>query len=256
MFGTGYLVSPDCMDLEDICNDYSLNIFSDASMDFYLKYKIGSFGAIAVYKEDIIDNSYFFENNPDTTTVNRCEAKGLRLALRLAIKYARNFAFINLFSDSLLTVNTIRSYIGKWFYDKQQGLLYTGNNKVASNQDIHIENLLLLNELLSINPNIRIYHQNGHINERSEASIDKAFSNFKLYNNIPGYIWVDRRIIKYISRYNNIIDKTTRERLREVNYKYQYNDPIVFHATQEYNNPELMSCYQMQYTDPEHEEIE
>ena len=139
-------------------NENTLNIFSDASMFSQL----GCYGVVAVVKDNIIDSTYRLVSN---TTSNNSEIKGIRAALDLALKYKDRFQFINIFSDSLISVNGLRDYIYNWKYNKNDGLLYSTAKKPVANQEIFIEAHRILNILEAAPCIIHLYHQAGHVDK-------------------------------------------------------------------------------------------
>lgn len=210
------------LDLNMMVNDETLNIFTDASMN-----KIGgSFGAIAVYKNNIIDSSFWYSRG----TINECEAKGLRCGLALAFRHFNEFNRINIFCDSLLTVNSINDYIYRWRYNEKDHCLYTVSGSKIANQSILVEDVLLYKQVLMFNKNIFIFHQNGHIN--SQHDIAKAANNFLKFNKIDNLFHsIDEEFIKFIALYNNIIDNITRIKLQEICDYKRYDDPFIFSPT-------------------------
>lgn len=211
--------------LSQFYNEGTLNIFCDASIigkhgDF-----TGCYGAVAVIMDSIIDAEYRLASN---TTNNNCEIKGIRLALHLANKWKNQFRFINIFSDSQISVFGIRDYIYKWKYNPKDGLLYGTAGTPVINQSVFIEcHDILMNLALAPNCTIEILHQSGHVsngyNELREAAMI-----FSRSNNIPGNI--DLNFIRYISTYNNYIDHETRSRLRRSNKNIKYLDPVEFYS--------------------------
>lgn len=211
------------MKLTQIYNNRTLNIFSDASMikDY------GCYSVIAVCKDSIIDSYCHPVSN---TTVNNSEIKGLRAALTLALRWKNSFDFINIFSDSLISVMGLKQYLFGWRYNPNDQLLYTTAGKPASNQFIFVESHQLLMELYN-DPNciIRVFHQNGHIDNKYNDLL-KAMKTFIKTNSIRGK--VDLNLIRYISTYNNYVDNYSRSTLRRTDRTKQYIDPVEFYAKQ------------------------
>ena len=211
------------MQLSQIYNNRTLNIFSDASMikDY------GCYSVIAVCKDSIIDSYCHPVSN---TTVNNSEIKGIRAALTLALRWQNAFDFINIFSDSLISVMGLREYIYGWRYNPDDQLLYTSVNRPASNQFIFVECHQMLMELnKNSNCIIRIFHQNGHVNNIYK-DLTRAANSFIKTNSICGK--VDLNLIRYISTYNNYVDNCSRNTLRRTDRTKSYIDPIEFYAKQ------------------------
>ena len=99
--------------LSQFYNDDTLNIFSDASFigGFYDNRQTGKgkgcYCCIAVCKDQIIDQQIAISSH---STVPESELKGIRRALSFANQYKSQYKFINIFSDSLYSVNAINHY--------------------------------------------------------------------------------------------------------------------------------------------------
>lgn len=208
--------------LSQFVNKDTLNIFSDASMSGKGAFKTGCYGVVAVNGDDIIDSIYRLVSN---TTSNNSEIKGIRGALHLANKYKNKYAFINIFSDSQISIYGLKEYIYNWKL-KSDGLLYTSMNKPVASQEIFIEAHRLLVDLEKSQCIVRLFHQAGHI-DNGYYSLLKASDTFKKSNHIKSKI--DLNFIRYISTWNNYVDNTSRSMLRRNNKNENYyRDPIVF----------------------------
>lgn len=209
--------------LSQFYNENTLNIFSDASMHGKKGKQTGCYAAVAVVKDDIIDFTYRLVSN---STSNNSEIKGVRAALDIALRYKDKYEFINIFCDSLISINGLRSYIYNWKYNKNDGLLYTAMGRPASNQEIFIEAHRMLNELEVAPCIIKLWHQAGHV-DNGYTCIQKAADTFKRINNIYGKI--DYNLIRYISVWNNYVDNTSRSLLkRNLKNNMNYIDPLIF----------------------------
>lgn len=193
----------------DIFNRASLNIFTDASIqpmnDNTFK---GCYGCVVVKTDDntpyIIDSKYNIEDN---TTNNRCELKAILFGLREAVRYRNDFSYINLFSDSRISVQGLKEWIFNWVNNRTDGVMY-GSGKPVSNQDIifNILNFIISNDLM-----INIYHQKGHV-DNTQKSLENAQRVFMQTNKINS---IDLDLVSMISQYNNYIDQLTRQKLYE-----------------------------------------
>ena len=214
-----------------------INIFSDASMSSKQfpngVHQYGCFGSIVVREDDILETYYRIDN---MCTTNICELASLRLSLSYAIRYAPYAEKINIFSDSLYSIDSIRKYIYGYRYQPIEntcyGNLLKGNGNVIDNQSLIVECIELLDYCRSINPNVRIFHQSGHVNYTSITDISKAANNFKKHNNLPHSI--DLNVIRYLSYYNDYIDHTTRSCLYRTEKYDEYSYPVEFYPTHGY----------------------
>lgn len=217
-FGTG-------VSINQFYNFKTLNIFSDASIIRAPYGFDGCYGVVAVVRDEIIDTTMRLVSN---TTVNNCEIKGIRAAIDLAIKYKDQFDYINIFSDSQISIFGLRDYIYKWKYNIKDELLYTSSGKPAVNQEIFIECHKMLLESGLYNK-INLIHQSGHINS-NYASLQKAAVVFRKANGVAGPI--DLNFIRYISTYNDFVDHNSRSLLHATNMREnKFVDPVKFVAS-------------------------
>lgn len=205
-------------------NNNTINIFSDASIIGKPGNFTGCYGVVAVVGDDIIDQTYRIVSN---TTNNNSEIKGIRAAFDIAMKYRFAYPNINIFSDSLISINGIRDYIYKWILNPNDHMLYgrTTKKRVA-NQEIFIESYRILKELEAAPCSIGIYHQPAHVTYGYNSLI-KAADAFKKTNNIKGKI--DLNFIRYICTWNNHVDSNSRSMLKRNKKNDQvYIDPLIF----------------------------
>lgn len=210
------------VDLKDFYNKYTLNIFSDASILGKGKTCTGCYGVVCVFEDTLVDSCYHIVSH---TTNNDSELKGIRTALSFANKYKDQFKYINIFSDSKISIDGLRYYIYNWKYNSKNGLLYTSTGKPAANQSLFIECNQLLN-LLGEYPYcvIKLFHQNGHVGN-TYNELKRSANTFASSNNI---YQVDLNLMRYISTYNNIVDITSRKILRSKGICEDYVDPLSF----------------------------
>lgn len=217
------------MNLNNFYSMNTLNIFCDASVRKKSKHNFDvCYGVVCVTENTIIDSVYRIASN---STNNEGEIKGLRMALNMAAKWINHFKFINIFSDSKISIIGLREYIYNWKYDKKTGNLKNSSGSFVSNQSIFIECFHLLSYLDKIKPNkVQLFHQRGHISNNIN-DLRKARNSFKKENHI--YANVDLNLINYLSTWNNYVDHTSRSTLLRADLNYNYHDPIEFYL----NNP-------------------
>lgn len=197
-----------------------LNIFCDASIRPRGKQKDGCYGAIAIHNDTIIDEIYRICSD---TTNNNAEIKAIRAGVILAAKYRNQFAVINIFSDSQISILGIRDRYKTWICGKD-GLLYGYGDTPIKSQEIYIEiNQIIKDNSLIIN----FWHQKGHV-KNNFKSLKEAEHVFIASNGLRQS--VDINLIRYISDYNNEVDQKSRSILYQTDiYKYKYFDPIKFY---------------------------
>ena len=185
--------------LENFCNDYTLNIFTDGS--FYVDR--GSYAMLAVNKYTILDS--FCRVGEIGDTINSCELKGIIKALSIAHRYMTLYPCINIFSDSLYSINGIRTN----FIAKQKLVMKRSTPNIELFVHIHY----LLDEIDSYpGCTVTILHQNAHVEEKNDRSIYKVVNNFKNINKVTAQ--VSQEFIKYISMYNRMVDEMAKSYLK------------------------------------------
>lgn len=215
--------------LNRLYNKQTLNIFCDASIINDNGVFTGCYGVVGVVEDRIIDSMYKLASN---TTNNNSEIKGIRGALSMANVWKDRYKYINIFSDSQISVFGLKKYIYKWRY--KDGTFYSNSGTPVANQYVFVEAHGQIEELVK-HPNciFSLYHQAGHISN-DYNSLKRAANVFARSNNIQGKI--DINMIRYISTYNNYVDVTSRNLLRRSNRTVEYCDPIYFEPRGKINN--------------------
>ena len=205
--------------LNQFYNDDTLNIFSDASfIPGYYNDKDrtigkGCYSCIATCKDKIIDQRTVISS---FTTVPESELKGIRNSLSFANIYRRQYKYINIFSDSLYSINAIKNY--------------AKNCYKYSSETANINLIMEIHELYTIledDPNcmITLYHQSGHISTNNFNMMREAAAKFMRFNNLRGHN--DVNFIRYISNYNNTVDNDSRLYLHS-HKNEEIEEPILF----------------------------
>lgn len=202
---------------ENFINDYTLNIFSDASMMH--KKSIGCYGAIAKVGNKLIDKKLDISTN---TTNNNAEIKGLRSAVFLAMRYQNIYPNINIFSDSQISIFGIRDRIFNWTVSGNT--LYGYGRAEIQSQEIFLE---IMNYIVESNLRVSFWHQKGHVKTNNFNSINDAAHTFCASNRVRDK--VDLNFIKYISDNNNFIDYITGEELKKNNFLNK-TEPLIYNA--------------------------
>lgn len=189
---------------EDIFNDKSVNIFTDASiMQLESGEYVGCPGFVTTYNGDIINYGYDIHRN---STNNNAEIKAVRMGVVEATKYQD--LEVRLFSDSQICIFGLRERIYKWVNRSRDGTLIGYDKKPIKNQDIFTE---IVNYILWTNTKVQFFHQRGHINLLKQTDLIKARDDFIKFNNIQDTI--DLECIEKICYFNNYVDVNTRRYL-------------------------------------------
>ena len=205
---------------ETIYDENTLSIFSDASMysGNYLGYSVGCAGvemATSATRTDVLTNAYptgYIPNYVVTvdTSNNNSELLALRQAILFAIANKHRFQTINIYSDSLLSVNSINQWSEGWFYkalkENTDWIFKNSSGSAVANQQV-IKNIIVLiyfNDL-----RVNIYHQRGHC----VGNLSLVKRDFARFNGIPKR-YISDRFIKEISDLNDLVDRRSRDIMR------------------------------------------
>lgn len=179
----------------------SINIFTDASLTKIDNEPIISSG-YALVKDGIIERSDFsvFCN----ATNNYGELFAIYMGIKAAIDYKNIAKRINLFSDSRISVYSLREWIFKWRVVNNDFI--SGSGKRAENQDvIH----MIIDSISMNNLPINIYCQRGHKNSDSNANVVQQRDYFYQENGI----YLPLETASKICYYNDFVDTMTRNNL-------------------------------------------
>lgn len=210
------------LSLSMIYNDETLNIFSDASFIPGLttdKHHItglgkGCYCVIAVCGDDIIEKECIISSN---STVNTSELKGIRKALSIANKYKNQYSRINIFSDSLYSINLVKKNV----------IHPCGRiDLVLANRSILLQIYHIYCELAQYQHClITLYHNSGHMNCKNLDDMVTMAKKFQKHNNLEDK--VDLNLVRYVARYNSLVDNNSREYLIRHQDK-DCEDPVEF----------------------------
>lgn len=196
------------------CNEYTINIFSDASImqkknGNKIEYYIGSPGVSILYADTKIGE---YSEVYTKVTNNFSEIRAIFLAVWYA-RYYRNtypqITNINIFSDSKISIFGLRDWMFKWINNSNDGVLMSTSG-VVKNQEhfIKIIKFICDNDL-----SIRFYHVRGHHDHNTMKELINFRNSFKRENHI--YDMIDDNLVKYLIRGNSDVDYLTRKPLRD-----------------------------------------
>lgn len=203
-----------------------LEIYTDASIKTFGKgtnneRTFGCAGAICPRA-----NKSRYEILPDTTN-NKAELIAVFNGVLLADEIRQEnseYDEIYIYSDSKFSIYGLTQWIYSWLDKKDSnGILHGSNGEPVKNQELFA---MILAYLVNNKLRINFRHQAGHINTRSEKSMNNANTVFKSSN---GYSLFPEDIYK-ISLYNDMVDKNTRSKLDGINpdkYPVVPNDKLI-----------------------------
>lgn len=197
-----------------------LNIFCDASIksvdDPSIKF-MSSGGFVAVDNDVIIDTQLKFMYG---CTNNEAEIYSLEMSVLYALSRQNLYDTINIFSDSKICVVGLKEWVFNWTVDKNN-ILYNTSGLAVANQSYFVN--IIDNLRYCSKGNINILHQKGHVNTNKIEQVENAQRVFRKTNHFD----ISYNDMVTISKYNDIIDKVTKEDLKlRIANKYNLNKMI------------------------------
>lgn len=186
-----------------------LEIYTDASIKTFDNGRtFGCSGALCATNGESIYNI-----NPDTTN-NRSELIAIYNGVVLADNIRKRInepCQVHLYSDSQFGVFGLTKWIYGWIKTMDDnGIMYGSNGQPVKNQEL----FAMILSYLSINKlKVNFHHMAGHVRYTSTKMLSKANDTFNKSN---GYYLRPEDIYK-ISYYNDIVDKTSRAKLDNIN---------------------------------------
>lgn len=161
-------------------------------------------GYVTVYHGKIIDEGVRVLYN---TTNNYGEVYAIYMGVQSLLKYAHMDTFLNLFSDSKISVDGLTSWISGWIKNQDKnGVMYSSAGTKVANQEIFSS---IINMIVYSGVHMQLHHILGHINPNNAQMLEKAKITFKRENGVL----LSEDIMREICSYNNYIDNRTRDML-------------------------------------------
>lgn len=207
----------------------AINVYSDSSVIRYQDNWVTACGFISTYNNQIIDSS---TKSFTGVTNNYGEIYGIYMGIKYLIEnYKNDDIFLNLFSDSRISVLGLTTWIFKWLNLKEGVILKrTGGNcargKSVLNQEIFLEIMRLI---IQNNVHINLWHIHGHTN-----STGKSFLKFKSsFNkiNCTDIILPDefyKEMIYYNDKIDNLVKFMMKESMKNNTLHVKNKIPVVW----------------------------
>lgn len=187
----------------------AVNTYTDASIT---KDDMGNFiscaGYVTTFHGDIIDSGTKIVYN---TTNNYGEILAIYMGIQSLLSFKDYDAFLNLFSDSRISVVGLKEWIYGWLKNMNPKTLMLINSSGlnVANQEIFCN---IVNYIVQNNTHLSIYHQRGHQNPANVKDMEVVRKSFIETNNTE----ITDDIIREICYYNDMVDRITKEKLAEV----------------------------------------
>ena len=210
---------------DDIFNEYTLNIFTDAGsrIDYKTNKSVALCAVEAVTVVDgkikpiSIDSKVWEIPKEDS---NHAEMLAFNMATKIAKKYADNFVSINIFSDSLKAIKLLKEDVFRWEFSEDGSI----KSRVSDKEPYLVRDICdIINDIVSSSIHVSIYHISSHVSKYSKEQLTKAMKCFIDHNSIKLKISFD--LLHEITRINRDVDSIVRNVSKRMNYcstlKYQ-----------------------------------
>lgn len=189
----------------------AINTYTDASVTTDASGKtVTCAGYVTVFQREIIDSGIKIVHN---TTNNYGEILAIYMGVISLLQHKDYDAFLNLFSDSKISVCGLKEWIYSWVRDMDPRTreLYNSSRVPVSNQEIFCN---IVNCIVQNNTHMSIFHQRGHRNPDKVDEMEEVRNTFMQINGTE----ITDDIIREICYYNDMVDNMTRNHLlNEVN---------------------------------------
>ena len=185
-----------------IFNEKTLNIFTDASMRTFKNEIIGAPGYVAVIGDTMVYEDIRILRE---STNSESELYAIYMAIQYALLNRDKVQVINIFSDSQFAIYGLREWIFNWVNNIRNDRLYNSSKKEVAHQTIFMS---IIYTILQYNLQISFYHNRGHF---TETKIDEFRKLFRKHNFLNDDI--DLNTARKIMICNNYIDGITRSKL-------------------------------------------
>src|SRR5574344_254542 len=205
----------------------AINTYTDASLttDKYGN-TVTCSGFITTFQGKIIDQGRLVVVG---STNNYGEIMAIEMGVKNLLSYAGNNAFLNLFSDSEISVMGLKYWIYGWLRDRDPNTfrLRSSTGQEVANQEVFCN---VIDHITKAGIRFNIYHQRGHKNPNKPFDVHTVIKTFKRVNGED----IGRDIVQEICRYNDTVDVGTRDYLNMIvhssdysPYNYMKKEPVV-----------------------------
>jgi len=164
-------------------------------------------GFVTVFHGEIIDSGTQIVSE---ATNNYGEIMAIYMGIQSLLKFKDYDTFLNLFSDSRISVLGLREWIYSWVKNMhpETYILVNSSGTEVMNQEVFCN---IVNYIVQNNTHLSLYHQRGHQDPTNVKDMEVVRESFLSQNNVA----LPDDIIREICYYNNMVDEMTRNILLE-----------------------------------------
>jgi len=193
----------------------AINVFTDASLVRKNDTPITCSGFITMQDGNIIDKGLKVIHG---STNMYGEIYAIKMGIENLLQYKDTDRFLNLFSDSRVSIFGLREWIMLWYSNSQDKILKNSSNVPVYNQEVILEIMRLI---VQSKVHVNFYHIPGHMRPNNEEDMSKFRSIFLKNFNSDNYFnnplsCIPNDILVEMCVYNNMIDKMSRHYLNQI----------------------------------------
>lgn len=198
-------------------NEDTLNIFTDSSVKT-MEYGFDSASSIVALLGDkkVLERVELNRN----TTNNYGEMKAIYMAVETAEEINRYFKpkYINIFSDSRISVLGLKEWYKKWDAVDEEGYSITSSGNRVANQSVIWS---IMRFIIDHDLHLSIYHIKGHVDPNKKGALKDYAHKMRVINGDIGAGLIDEEDIRKLIEGNDYVDKTSRDMVR-ISEKYPF----------------------------------
>ena len=185
----------------------ALNCFTDASTIKSRGVTSSCAGYVLTYHGNIIDKGERILYN---STNNEGELYAILMGVKALLSYSYMDTFLNLFSDSRISVEGLRSWCINWSKNQaKDGTLYGTNGKRVANQKII---KYIIHTVSYYRIHMQLFCQLGHINPYKVDDMNRSIAYFLNCNGVR----ISKDMATQLASFNNMVDNNTRNYLNDM----------------------------------------
>lgn len=185
----------------------AINCYTDASITKFNDTLTACAGYCLVYRNHIIEQNYQVLYN---STNNFGEIYAVYMGVQALIRYGCvNDKFLNLFSDSRISIDGLTKWIKKWIKLSDNGTFIGSSGKPVINQEVFKSIIHLVS---TYKMHMQMFHILGHINPSKISDMRDFIKAFKDENNVV----LSEDAVREMCYYNYVVDNTSRNTLKQI----------------------------------------
>lgn len=188
--------------METITISNGINCYTDASTMRVNDTMMSSAGYMIIADGKVINSQYTIIDHVDNSYG---ELYALFMGIKAVLKYSYRNRPINIFSDSMVSVDGLKTDVFRWH--RESGTLLAGSGGKISYQNVYSH---IIHEVVNHHMKINIYHIMSHMNLRYKEERDRFRTCFNGINMKD----IGDDTIDELVHYNSLVDEMVKHSLK------------------------------------------